>query len=546
MYQSNYAKILKIGVTGNVSENIKESFIKLLNDNIFDSIKICHNFSLKTDLIEADMYSQYNFVFYVTSLDDMYEKKKDTIIINNNLVSDIHNITSKFSHPRNHLFIIVDGCQNMEIDDDGDLKLSDEKEFELYKKLEKKISTMISEDLYHNCRICITMSNIWKLILDDSSIVNLTENQIDKLSSVIIPKSSKMAITEKKRAIKTFLKKVEIADKIAETGYTELSEIIMKYFKLIHQKKLVCQNYLFEFDNLNISLNRENVNNIDNLVKEVYDISYLKTEMYDELIDKIDEKLLKKLESFYSRNNHNDAHTYHNFLSQIMEISNGYNLSTIKELTQRELDKVNNIIVDYHNKEVEKITDLEKISNFLEIMATTDKNNLLTLFHRLKSNPKIMSENIEKMDKWIYFIDKCLKLGISKNIIIQLMEEIIVAKILYHVNMSAANGMENSSIYPQCLHVFLTHNLDHFILKKLYMFNSCTIRYSGRNITEFIKNLTEDKYRNLLSLEYRLLALCNSLSEELSQTINPSTIDIVETFNEKPNAKETNSKKDKK
>ena len=65
------------------------------------------------------------------------------------------------------------------------------------------------------------------------------------------------------------------------------------------------------------------------------------------------------------------------------------------------------------------------------------------------------------------------------------------------------------------------------------MFLAYSIRYSGRNIVEIIKNLKPEQYHKLLVLENRLLELAVSPSDEQSQPINFSDMEIVETFNEK-------------
>ena len=46
-----------------------------------------------------------------------------------------------------------------------------------------------------------------------------------------------MSLVDKKRGIKNELKKIEINDKMDETGYSEFYENVAQYFKLIYQKK---------------------------------------------------------------------------------------------------------------------------------------------------------------------------------------------------------------------------------------------------------------------------------------------------------------------
>jgi len=66
----------------------------------------------------------------------------------------------------------------------------------------------------------------------------------------------------------------------------------------------------------------------------------------------------------------------------------------------------------------------------------------------------------------------------------------------------------------------------------LFMFISYTIRYSGRNISELIKNLKLEQYQELLLLENKFIELCVRSVDEQSQPINMSDVVIVETFNE--------------
>jgi hypothetical protein len=241
--------------------------------------------------------------------------------------------------------------------------------------------------------------------------------------------------------------------------------------------------------------------------------------MRDNLVDKIGEILLIKLQKFYDKCKNNvliepiqtgkiDAYSYYKFLTEIMEITSEYNLSNISEITNGEINMVNNLITNYHKKEMEQVTDLEKISSYLEIFATKDKNNLDALFDKIRTYPKIIQENIDKADKWIIFINKCIKISIPKDSIIKLMEDIIISKISYYTKIYTTNNkdLDISVIYPHCLQVFLLANLHkNFIFKKIYMFLLYNLRYSGRNIEDYIKNIHSEQFDELLKLENKLL-----------------------------------------
>lgn len=538
MSESNVAKILKIGIMGNDKIDFFNDF---LNENVLQSVKFFPNFTLQTSIVidennaSNNLSSNYNYVFFVTNLNKL--NVPDTI-------DYIKKISKNMIDPRNHLFIIVDGCENLEINDDGDVIFSNENEYAIFHKFEESLSSNWDDKLFHICKISFTKTNIWKIISKDTSIINLTEDQINLLASSMVKKSSKMSVSDKKREIKLALKKINLDDKLAETGYNEFYDNIIQYFKIIHQKKVICQNYIHAFNQINIGLTNSDTDNIVNLLKEIYDISFLKTEMYDDLIEKIDNILITKFKQFCDKCKNNitinptqinniDAYTYHKFLTIFMDIAKGYNLSNIMEITKQEIEKTNSLIIEHHKKEVEKVTDLEKILSLLEIFADKDRNNLIGLFDKIKSHSKIIQENMEKMDNWILFVDKCLKLGIPKDSVIKLIEEIITSKFMFYSDIARANSKNISVIYPQCLHVFLLSNINkNFIFKKLFMFVSYSIRYSGRNIVDHIKNIKSEQFQNLLLLENKLLELCSVSVEEQSQPINLSDVDIVETFNE--------------
>ena len=568
MYETNSAKTIKVGIIStnfeketNSSQQLASNLNIFLNENILHTVKICPNFTLKTNVIANDetIFSHYNFVFYAMTFDKIND---------NNELAIIKKITESMTDPRNHLFVIVDKCSNLEMNDDGELVFVDEDNNVIFNKFDESISKLTDDKLFHCCKISTEMADIWKKIIDDNSIVNLTDDQINILAPVLVKKSSKMTVIDKKREIKAALKKINKDDKMAETGCTDFSDNVVQYFKLLQQKKIVYQNYLHAFKKINISLKTTDMENINNLLKEIYAISYFKPEMHDDLIDKIDEIFLAKLKQFYEKCKNSvtiepnqtgkiDAYAYHKFLTEIMEIAKEYNLSNIMEITKQDIAMVNNLITNYHKKEMEYVTDLEKIASYLEIFANKDKNNLNSLFDKIRTHPKIMPENIGKTDKWINFVNKCIKLGIPKDSIIRLMEEIIMYKISFYtennVGKNVGNNIGNNNkdldmtvIYPQCLQVFLLPNLDkNFVFKKLYMLLLYNIRYSGRNIADYIKNIRMEQYQELLKLENKLLEYCSTPTEEQSQSMNLSEVDIVETFNENISSVMNNNNEEK-
>ena len=269
---------LKIGIIDSVNqpENQPENqFEKLLNEYILDSVKIFKNFSTEINKIKLTDCHDYNYIFYLTTIGELNPLRESGI------PSEISKISScvNFQHQRNHLFVIVDECDELEFDDDGDLVFCSDEENKWFCDLDRELSVTMSEDVFDLCKISVEQSLIWKSIHNEKSIVNLTDGQIDKLAQKLLKKSNKLSLSEKKKDIKLALKKLDINDKIGETGYTEFFEIISQYFKLPHQKCFVTQNYLYSLgDILNkiINVDHEKISDLKLIIDEIYSITYLK------------------------------------------------------------------------------------------------------------------------------------------------------------------------------------------------------------------------------------------------------------------------------
>ena len=250
----------------------------------------------------------------------------------------------------------------------------------------------------------------------------------------------------------------------------------------------------------------------------------MKEDMHDELVNKVHDSLVVTFNKFFQRtrssylSNSVKLTEYHKVLTSVLELANDNSIDgLIKEVTE-ELDIANRAIVDYHNKEIDKITDLDKISNMLEMFATKDKENLVRLFDKIYSHPKIISENLDRMDKWVVFVDRVSKLGICTDSIIRLVEKIIMAKIDQYAvlnNLSKLNEKSVNGAYMQCLQVFLLTNLDrNFTFKRLYMYLSHCNKYSNRNLPDILRDLTETNYHDLLKLEHKLADLLCDVEEQ--------------------------------
>lgn len=198
LYQKKNATILRIGVV-----SCTKSFDILLKNHILESVKIFKHFNFETVILDHAYdgnYTEFNYLFYLTTISDIDPTNRT------NVVSHIKKVSNNLSHPINHVFIIVDNCDNLEFDDDGDLVFSNDNENEWFCDFDKELN-FIKEELFDLCKISSEMALIWRLISEEHSIVNLTDSQIETLSSILLKKSSKLSINDKKREIKSIIKK---------------------------------------------------------------------------------------------------------------------------------------------------------------------------------------------------------------------------------------------------------------------------------------------------------------------------------------------------
>lgn len=486
-------------------------FNALFNDTILSNSKtaVYKKFSVNTE-VGATPDSNANLIFYLWELseaDNATDKK------------NVKNIIAQMSS-NSHLFVVVLGCDAMKYDDD-DLIFKDKKDNQTFKSMTSFMNKEGSDISYTISRLSLRTAKILIKIIEDQSVAGLSAEEIDIVADMYVAKSSKLSPSDKKREVRSFFKKADIARKLGKTGYDDLLGAIGKHFKVTNQKKIVSQNYLAELSQHSIKMGTECIPQLSSILTEIFAISFLgdtDSDKYIKFIEDTDAILKSHVETFCKKNKDHvsidsnlltsiDAHKYHAFLSELEElIGSKTGLTESHKVLTTELESVNKIIVNHYNKSVSQMIDLDRISSAFKAFAQKDRKNMLGLFDKIKNNPQIITENLTDMDKWINFIDVCISLDINKNDIISLVEHLIFEKIKKSVDMS--RGTAGVDPYPYCLLTFLTKNLSkNFIFEKIFMMLSCNIRYSARNIPEMIAGLTEDRYKSVLKLEIKLVEL---------------------------------------
>ena len=427
------------------------------------------------------------------------------------------------------------------------------------------------------CTMNIELFNTLNKLKSNPELNDLSYNHIKNLHYVLFGSPSdsvKSNQSDPKKELRRYLKNVDIDEQIEQTGLSGFLNTIDFYFKLHTQKKIVYQNYLTKWKEIKITSDLTTIEFVCDLIKKTYDITYLRQEMYDELVDYTDNIFLEKIKDFCQSYSHKliflsdnsiekksqqitqklsstlsaptsssifidvlDAHTYHRYLMRFQEIATDFNMPSVRAYLDGEIDKVNKKIVQYHTKEIEKNTDLNNITSFLEIIASKDRSNLLTLFQKITSSSRLIVDNLTNNEGWCKFVDKCVKVDLPREQILQLVTEIVMTKIDYYggdIYNKFGSGQNVSLIYPNCLHAFLLKNLNkHFVFTKLLMYLQHVNRYSGKNVIEYIRKLTLEEYNTLLILEQKLLTLSTIFEDELSQRVEIDDVHVIESFGDK-------------
>ena len=539
-----------IDVTSMSEDNatvLQHPFVRFSLNDFRPNVKIHKDFELKWYVIPSDTSndSKYHYILYYVKL------------------SELKSISPGIS-PQKHLFIIID----------YDTILDDEEE------INQTLDEIIN-DGHTSCPI-----NVLTIRLNEYHILNklradgtsdgsgvdfsfLSTTDLKTLHSKYCSSESKSA--DIKKDLRRHLKTLDINSEIKQTGILDLLSTLNPHFKLHTQKKIIYQNYLTKWKQISITSDYHTIETVCELIKKTYDITYFKPEIYDELIDQVDKIFAEKIKAYCEKYGNClvflskpestpqikpestppikpestsqiksphppsaifidviDPYTFHQNLMLFHGIAISFNIPSIRAYLDGEIEKVNKKIVNYHTRDIEKITNLDNIMAFLEIVDYHDKTNLNASFQKIFSNPKVISDNVTHNEIWCKFIDKCTRMSIPHESILQLLTEVVMVKINHH----AGNSTQN--LYLNCLQVFLLKNLSrHFVFTKLLMYVQHVIRYAGKNMSDLIKNLTFKDYSELLILEQKLLTLSAVSEDELSQRVDVDKVHVIESFGSK-------------
>ena len=458
-------------------------FKKVLNNILSQSKCMDMNTELYYNTEEKNSISSYsNIIFYLIKIDD---------IANDEMLSDLDSYMNAITRPRQHMFIIVDGC-DMKLDDENELILINRKQARRFDNFADKRDNMSCSII----RTSLHLSEIYSDIISTGSIKNIPTEGLDLISLKLLEKK----YNNSKKELVTALSKTDLELKLCETGHDYLVQKITRHLRPTKQRTIVCENYIHVLEHANDSMDQEVLIWLDDLINKVHTISFLKGTMMEEFLERFNEVLKSKVISLLKTIiDHGKMQECRRSLQKLCNSAEKFNITEVKTILSDEIRKAS---IRYDD--LEKTSDIDKI---IDILGACDDNSE---FNKLFNNNKLITENINNNEKVCHFIDSCIEFKIPKEIVLRFIGEFVLHKIMANIDMSRSTNESIGIIYPQCLQVFLLENLQkHFIFKKIYMYLSHTIKYSGRNISDIIKNIEEDQYNKLLCVEMKMIQLCS-------------------------------------
>lgn len=491
-----------IRVSVMTSGNVKEQPFRNLLDSVLEGTKIFSEFQVVTsEPNDATSIETCNYLFYLIADQDL----EDPLIL-----EKINAVGQKLVHPRQHLFVVLDTASELSLDDDDEMILTESKMRKLSDAFEKKL-VMAPDDLFHYLVLSVRAANIWSYVIENG-ISELSDRQVEYLAQDLVRKAAKLPMADKRRELKTALKTLDKDRKLMTTGYTAFETEFSQYLRMINQKLTVVQNILYqvsliEYPQLSAHLP---------FLEQVFKIKYLKDDTKADLLTRMDANLNQKAVDHKiavtapikpgRRTGTVDLENAHERLANLQRIHEviSSHLPQLAAELDREIRSLNKAVTDQRCREVENVTDLSKVGAYLASLKTGHED----FIRKIPRQTKIIQENLQNTEQWIKLIDECLAMGLERQLLIKMIKDVIIAKIDHYVEASKSTRADMSMTYPQCLNVFLlTHLEKDFVFKHLQMILTYGIRFSGRNLSDLIRDMTEQDYLTILGLEHKLLEL---------------------------------------
>jgi hypothetical protein len=448
----------------NSNEKILNGTVKLTTKNCKD---ICHKVPKLYDIVELadnvfldifdipglndsktekiyykyidDNFSSFDIILIMVDINESFNTSSSIKLLENVIKN-----ARKTEHKTYHICIIVNKCDDLELDSNNELIFMNEEHIEMYKQVEQEVNSRLQH-------IKNIKYNIFKMSAEDSYIYRMYNNNPNvKLDSNFINKFgmnefgkrrwNEMNLEEQNTEIQQFLSKCNMDNRLKLCGYTDFRNYLLKTIDYQVQYKMLIDNLFLDIDSINnfeISLWMKYQNificteyrNICKSYSKVYDIYSSKCDInkvnilhYINVHFKINIKRLEKLSKKVT------AHQITDHIQQINKIKvelqpSDIDITECAVIITKLIKKQNDLIIEEINKDdtfnnissIIKLLERLKENNYNDFINLITKINktihtkydLITPYYKNKKHPLI--NYIKLIESYDYPLQKCLE-----------------------------------------------------------------------------------------------------------------------------------------
>jgi len=394
------------------------------------------------------------------------DPKKTDFIFKNLVFITASELNQKYF--TNEFIPIIVKSKDLEYDEDDEKYTSKN---ELFKQLESPI--IINKDVFP------IIYKIWN------------EKENDNMDSVTSEEYSTLAreMDMKKSELKEKLEnKKFITGLYKNSGLLKLIESIEENFSSKKQKQIMRKYVIEYFAKLPIN----DLKACSQFMTLIDEMSYFKEANRTEIFAEIEIIITNKVSEMDLEN-----------LKKWKDLSTTRSFNKLQDKLQVE---INNLTLKDREKIIKDIQNIVDLNQLIKIITNAhDKDIIMLAILDLKN---VYNEQKNTNDEWLMFLNNLDQLKIDKAIRTKIIIKIIKSRIEGFQRIVGKG--EEKNIYFFCLHAFLMQHMnDSFEFVKLMMIMTKYLNLSRiNNFDSIVDNLSEDEYKKILALEFKMLTYC--------------------------------------
>lgn len=151
----------------------------------------------------------------------------------------------------NQLIVLANKCDDLHINDNGNVQIEDEELTEMYEQIKKEVATQVEkhnpELVYKICPISAEDSYIYRMYSRNPS-CQLDIKHVNKFGMNEYGKSrwNRLSETERHKKIQALMSDMNIAQTLQQTGFNRFSSIFKSCLNLEQQYTYICGHFLYD------------------------------------------------------------------------------------------------------------------------------------------------------------------------------------------------------------------------------------------------------------------------------------------------------------